>query len=202
MYLISVATPYSTSIVSTSALAALALATVSPLSSRSLELAHIFRLNENLVAATSRYSTSIAAACAAVIVFAAHQAFHTSTCIPLASVIGMTALFMWLLSLYWAVEGLPSASSESEFYARTVKMVYKGPKATSTEDTQGGGTAASAMPRCPRSSLLLSRWRHDFIKIKHQCQYAVRRKAHMHCRSSSSRSSRAGSDHICRGIRV
>ncbi len=145
VYLVAAIGLYSMGLMSIPAVSALALATISPMTPRSLELTHVFRLNENLVAATTRYSMYIASACALVFVLATQQALHDMSIIPLASALGLTALFIWLVGTYSSSDG----ASESDFYARTVKMVYKGP--TREDKRPNGGNATAALPRIPRS---------------------------------------------------
>lgn len=174
IYLIAAFTLQPMGLVSIPAIAALVLSTVSPMASRSLELTHIFRLNENLVAATSRYSMYIATACASVFLLATQQALRDNSITPLASAMGLTAVFIWFLATYSSNGG--TSSSESNFYARTVKMVYKGPNRRSNDDTRDVGTAALPCPCTTRTSRMLGRTRHRFLMSqKHHTMTPCRR---------------------------
>lgn len=156
-YLVAVIVFHTMGLMSIPAISALALSTVSPMTSRSLELTHIFRLNENVVAAATRYSMYIAMACAPVFVLATHQALRDNSIIPLASALGLTAVFIWLIGAYSSIDG----TSESDFYARTVKMVYKGPATGGTRPN--GGNATAALQRTPRAPRMPQQQRHGFL---------------------------------------
>lgn len=117
---------------------ALALATVSPMSYRTLELAHVFRLNENLVAAASRYSVGISVACTGAILLAARRAATTASVAELSYGMGMIALCLWLVMSFWSesAQKARAGGEGSDFYKRTIKMVYKG---TGTGTGTAGG---------------------------------------------------------------
>ena len=122
-YLVAVIVFHAMGLMSIPAISALALSTVSPMTSRSLELTHIFRLNENVVAAATRYSMYIAMACAPVFVLATHQALRDNSIIPLASALGLAAVFIWLIGAYSSIDG----TSESDFYAFVLPVGDKTP---------------------------------------------------------------------------
>jgi hypothetical protein len=135
-----------------SSVCALALATVAPMSYRTLELTHVFRLNENLVAAASRYSVGVSVACTAAILLAAGRAATTASVAELSYGLAMVALCLWLVMSFWSERAQKARGSEGDFYRRTIKMVYKGTgvdKARSQvndglDDGPSSGTAAAA----------------------------------------------------------
>ena len=122
---------------------ALALATVSPMSYRTLELTHVFRLNENLVAAASRYSVGISVACTGAILLAARRAATTASVAELSYGMGMIALCLWLVMSFWSesAQKARAGGEGGDFYKRTIKMVYKG--AGAGTGTAGGNPMAS-----------------------------------------------------------
>ncbi len=122
---------------------ALALATVSPMSYRTLELTHVFRLNENLVAAASRYSVGISVACTGAILLAARRAATTASVAELSYGMGMIALCLWLVMSFWSesAQKARAGGEGGDFYKRTIKMVYKG--AGAGAGTAGGNPMAS-----------------------------------------------------------
>ena len=134
------------------AICAMALATISPMSTRTLELTHIFRLNENLVAAAARFSNSVAAVCALAVLLAAQRAATVSSVAELSYGLGMIALGVWLLMSYWSEGARKARGGESDFYRRTTKMVYKGvgapqvSQADEPNDTTGRQGNAAALP--------------------------------------------------------
>jgi hypothetical protein len=135
--------PITGGIITSNTLCALALATVSPLSSTSLEMTHVFRLNENLVAAMTRYSTYVSASCACLLLLGAGYAQATQSNVPMLSSIAAVAILIWFMTAYWSID--KTNSQEPDFYKRTVKMVYRGPS-----QEGGGSVTASALP--PSSS--------------------------------------------------
>lgn len=128
-------------LVTTSTLASMALATGSPLPSRSLELAHLFRLNENLVAATTRYSFRVALPIACGLVFAANQASLLSLAVALAA----APCIVWLFSILHVMD--EGSTAESDFYKRTTRMVYKGPRSSTSDGQTRPGQASACADR-------------------------------------------------------
>ena len=132
--------PINGGIITSNTLCALALATISPLSSTSLEMTHIFRLNENLVAAITRYSSYVSASCACLLLVGAAYAQATQSNVPMLSSIAAVAIGIWFMVAYWSKE--TTNPQEPDFYKRTVKMVYRG-----TSGEGGGSVSASALPQ-------------------------------------------------------
>ena len=141
---------------------ALALATVSPMSPRTLELTHIFRLNENLVAAASRFSNGIAVACTLAVLIAAQRASSLASAAELSYGLCLVIVGVWALVSYWTESAQKSRNGESDFYKRTVKMVYKGSdqkndRPAEKDGSDGGisGTATAAWknPATPTSEI-------------------------------------------------
>ena len=123
---------------------AMALATVSPMSFRTLDLTHVFRLNENLVAAASRYSIGVSVVCTAAVLFSAWRAATTASIAELSYGLAMTALGVWLLASFWSEGAQKARGGKGDFYRRTIKMVYKGKTDRVTETVGNGGPASSS----------------------------------------------------------
>ena len=93
---------------------------MAPLSTHTLALSHIFRLNENLVAAISRQSNVLSISLSGAMLLASRQALITSSLTPLIAVLLGTAAIIG--SLVWYL----SSDKPKSLEERTVKMVYQG----------------------------------------------------------------------------
>lgn len=129
-------------LLTTSTLVAMALATASPLSSRCLELAHLFRLNENVVAATTRYSFRIAIPIACGVLFVAHQNSLQTLSVALA----LAPCILWFLFMLHSTDD-GGSTAESDFYKRTIRMVYKGPRSSANDGQTRPGQASALANR-------------------------------------------------------
>lgn len=116
-------------LLSIGAICAMALATVSPLPSYSLHLAHVFRLNENLVASVVRYSMNISFVSAIILVGGTVQAIATGTSKPLVSCLLACAAACWALMAFWSPDRKRASTDQK------VRMVYTGPVQTQDPKT-------------------------------------------------------------------
>lgn len=103
------------------AICAMALATASPLPSYSLHLAHVFRLNENLVASIARYSMDVSLVLAIILLGGSVQAIAMGSSKPLLLCLLTCAASSWALMASWS-PGNRRASTDQK-----VRMVYTGP---------------------------------------------------------------------------
>jgi hypothetical protein len=140
---------------------ALALATVAPMSPRTLELTHIFRLNENLVAAACRFSNGVAIACTLAVLYAALRASSLASAAELSYGLCLATIGILVLLSYWTDGAQKARGAKGDFYARTIKMVYRGNAPGDSNNTveQGGndggvsGTATAACRPAPVSNV-------------------------------------------------
>ena len=139
---------------------ALALATVSPMSPRTLQLTHIFRLNENLVAAACRFPNGAAVACTLAVLYAAQRASSLASAAELSYGLALVTIGLFVLVSYWTEGAQKARGAENDFYRRTIKMVYRGNATGDSNDavergrSDGGisGSATAAWRPVPTSS--------------------------------------------------
>jgi hypothetical protein len=123
------------------------------MSPRTLELTHIFRLNENLVAAACRFSNGVAVACTLAVLYAAQRASYLASAGELSYGLCLAAIGLLVLVSYWNNSAQKARGGKGDFYSRTIKMVYRGnapgdSNSTVEEGGSDGGISGTATAAC------------------------------------------------------
>ena len=124
------------------------------MSPRTLELTHIFRLNENLVAAACRFSNRVAIACTLAVLYAAQRASSLASTAELSYGLCLATIGLFVLVSYWTDDAQKARGGKGDFYSRTIKMVYRGNArggdTTNTVEEGGsdGGVSGTATAAC------------------------------------------------------